>query len=102
MVAALRRLAILIIAVIAVLVAAVFAYGNQEPIDIDIGIMILENVSITVALAVAFVLGTLFGGLLSVGALLRHYRERRSLQRELRRSETELQSLRSLSLPDAD
>ena len=102
MVVALRRLAIILIAVVFVLIAAVFAYGNQEPIDIDIGIMRLEQVSLTVVLAVTFVLGACFGALFSVGAMLRHIRERSLLRRELRRSETELKNLRSLSLPDAD
>jgi uncharacterized integral membrane protein len=102
MVVALRRLAIVAIAAIAVLVAAVFAYGNQEPVDVDVGVLILEDVSLTVVLTVTFVLGACFGGLFSVGAMLKHLRERRLLRRELRRTETELQSLRSLSLPDAD
>ena len=98
MVVALRRIAIFLIALIFVLIAAVLAYGNQEPIDVDIGIMRLEEVSLTMTLAFAFLLGTCFGGLLSVGALLRHFRERNLLRRDLKRSETELQNLRSLSL----
>jgi uncharacterized integral membrane protein len=102
MVVALRRLAIGAIAVVFVLIAAVFAYGNQEPIDLDIGIMRIEDISLTVVLAFTFVFGAVFGAFLSAGAMLRHFRERRSLRRELRRSETELHQLRSLSLPDAD
>jgi uncharacterized membrane protein YciS (DUF1049 family) len=102
MVVALRRLAIAAIAVVSVLIAAVFAYGNQEPIDLDIGIMRLEDVSLTVVLAVTFALGACFGAIVSAGAMLKHYRERRSLRRELRRTETELKNFRSLSLPDAD
>ena len=102
MIVALRRLAIVVIAVIFVLVAAVFAYGNQEPIALDIGVMRFENVSLTVALAVTFVAGAGFGGLLSAFAILKHLRERRALLRELRRTEAELETLRSLPLPDAD
>jgi len=98
----LRRLLFVAIAVVFVLIAAVFAYGNQEPIAIDIGFMRLENVSLTVALAVTFAAGALFGSLLCTLALLRHFRERRLLRRELRRAETELASLRSLAQPDAD
>jgi uncharacterized integral membrane protein len=100
--AALRRLAIAVIVVIFVLIAAVFAYGNQEPIDLDIGIMRLEGVSLTVVLAVTFVFGAVFGGLFSALAMLRHFRERRSLKRELKKTEAELQNLRSLPLHDAD
>jgi len=102
MVVTLRRLAILAIVVIFVLIAAVFAYGNQAPIDLDIGFMRLEAISLTMTLAVTFALGACFGGLIAAGAMLRQFRERRSLRRELRRAETELQNLRSLSLPDAD
>lgn len=102
MIVALRRLAIAVIVVIFVLIAAVFAYGNQEPIALDIGIMRLENVSLTVALAVTFAAGAVFGGLFSALAMLRHSRERRTLRRELRRTEAELENLRSLPLHDAD
>jgi uncharacterized membrane protein YciS (DUF1049 family) len=102
MIVALRRLAIAVIVVIFVLIAAVFAYGNQEPIDLDIGIMRLENVSLTVTLAVTFAAGAVFGGLFSALAMLRHFRERRTLRRELRRTEAELENLRSLPLHDAD
>lgn len=102
MIVALRRLAIAAIVVIFVLIAAVFAYGNQEPIDLDIGVMRIEDISLTVALAVSFVAGAVFGGLFSSLAMLRHFRERRSLKRELRRTETELRNLRSLPLHDAD
>jgi uncharacterized integral membrane protein len=102
MIVALRRLAYVVIAVVFVLIAAVFAYGNQEPIAIDIGIMRLEDVSLTVALAITFVAGAVFGGLFSSVAILKHLRERRLLRRELRRTEAELQSLRSLPLHDAD
>lgn len=101
MIVALRRLTILAIAVIFVLIAAVFAYGNQEPIAIDIGFMRLEQVSLTVALAITFVLGAGFGGLFALIAMLRNARERRALKRELRRTEAELNALRSLPRIDA-
>lgn len=98
----LRRLTIAAIVILFVLIAAIFAYGNQEPIDLDIGIMRLQNVSLTVTLAVTFVAGAVFGGLFSALAMLKHFRERRSLRRELKRTEAELQNLRSLPLHDAD
>ena len=101
MIVALRRLAILVIAVIFVLIAAVFAYGNQEPISVDIGIMLIEDVTLTVVLAVTFVLGAIFGGLFAVVAAVRHARERHHLRRELRRTEAELKALQSLPPPDA-
>ena len=102
MIVALRRLAIVVIAVIFVLIAAVFADGNQELIDIDIGVTRLEDVSLTVALAITFVAGAVFGGLFCGFAILKHMRERRALRRELRRTEAELETLRSMPLLDAD
>jgi putative membrane protein len=99
---ALRRLALFAVAAIFVLIAAVFAYGNQEPMPLDIGFMKLESVSVAVVLAITFALGAIFGGLLSALALLRHYRERRGLRRDLRRAEAELETLRRLPAPDAD
>jgi uncharacterized integral membrane protein len=102
MIVAMRRLAIAVIAVIFVLIAAVFAYGNQEPIAIDIGIMRLEDVSLTVALAITFAAGAVFGGLFASFAILKQMRERSKLRRERRRTEAELKTLRSLPLPDAD
>jgi uncharacterized integral membrane protein len=98
----LRRLAYVAIAVLFVLIAAVFAYGNQEPIALDIGIIRFEGVSLTVVLAVTFAIGALFGGLLAGVTMLRHFSERRALKRELKRARAELDSLRSLPLPDAD
>ena len=102
MLVAIRRLAILVIIVVFVLIAAVFTYGNPEPVDLDIGFTRIENVSLTVVLAIAFALGAVFGALFGAFALLRHYRERQALKRELRRTQTELANSRRLALPDAD
>jgi uncharacterized integral membrane protein len=102
MMVALRRLAIVIIAVLFVLIAAIFAYGNQEPIDLDIGLTRFEDISLTVTLALTFVAGAAFGAFFSTLAMLKQMKERRSLKRELRRTEAELENLRSLPLPDAD
>jgi uncharacterized membrane protein YciS (DUF1049 family) len=85
-----------------VLIAAVFSYGNQEPITLDIGFMRLDGVSVTVVLAVTFAAGAAFGSLFFALALLKHYRERSALRRELRRVEIELERLRGLPPPDAD
>ena len=97
-----RRLAIGAIAVLFVLIAAVFAYGNQEPISLDIGLMRFDEISLTVVLALTFVAGALFGALIVGLTLMRHYRERRTLRRSLRRAESELDQLRRLPLSDAD
>jgi uncharacterized membrane protein YciS (DUF1049 family) len=96
-------LAIGAIVLLFVVIAAVLAYGNQDPIALDIGLIRLDNVSVTVVLAVTFAAGSLFGGLFYGLALLRHYRLRNALRRELRRVEAELERLRGLPPPsDAD
>ena len=84
------------------LIAAVFAYGNPEPISLDIGLTRFDEVSLTIVLAVTFVAGALFGAFFFGFTLFRHYRERRSLRRSLMRAESELASLRRLPYPDAD
>jgi uncharacterized integral membrane protein len=99
---ALRRLVIVMIAVIFVLIAAVLAYGNQTPISLDIGFIRLDDVSLTITLALTFCAGALFGGLICTVTLLKQFRERHSLRRKLRDAESELETLRRHSLPDAD
>lgn len=97
-----RRLALGAIVLLFILIAAVLAYGNQDPITLDIGLIRLDNASVTVILAVTFAAGAAFGSLFFALALLRHYRQRSALRRELRRVETELERLRGLPPPDAD
>lgn len=100
--ATLRRLVFISLLVLLVLVAAVFAYSNPDPISVDIGFMRLERVSSSVAFAAAFAVGWGFG-LLSAGlALLQMANERRRLRRDLRFAETEIRSLRSMPLQDAN
>jgi uncharacterized membrane protein YciS (DUF1049 family) len=97
-----RRVALGAVVLLFVLIAAVLAYGNQQPITLDIGLVRLDNVSVTVVLAVTFAAGAAFGSLFFALALLRHYRQRNALRRELRRVEAELERLRGLPPPDAD
>jgi hypothetical protein len=53
-------------------------------------------------LVVIFVVGTLFGMLCMTTFVFRLVKERRSLRRSLRTSESEVSSLRNLPLSDAD
>ena len=99
---AIRRLVLAAVALLCVIIAAVLAYGNPDPIDLDIGFALIEGVSLTVVLALTFVAGALFGATFFSLAVLRHYRERRALKRELRRVEAELRGVKSLPLSDAD
>ena len=99
---ALRRLGIVAIFVIFVMIAAVLAYANPDPIAVDIGVMRIEGVSLAIVLAITFVVGAIFGAFFSSLAMLKHMRERRSLRRRLGRAEDELGRIRRLPLHDAD
>jgi uncharacterized integral membrane protein len=91
-----RRVLFVSCLVLIVVLAAMFAYSNPEPIDVDVGIARFENVSMAIVFVAVFVSGWVFG-LVSVGfALLRSARERRRLRRDLQFAETELRSLRKL------
>ena len=97
----LRRTVFAVLMLTFMLLAAVFAYSNPTPIDVDIGIVRLEQVSMALAFTVVFGCGWLFG-LLSAGlALLQSAREKRRLKRDLTYAESELSTLRRLPIQDA-
>jgi uncharacterized membrane protein YciS (DUF1049 family) len=98
----LRKIVALSIFLVFVLAAAVFAYGNRDLIAIDIGFVRLENVSMTVAFAVTFACGAIFGLLCAGFALLKTAQEKRGLRKKLRLTEAELSALRSIPLQDAN
>ena len=100
--ATIRRIIYIVIAVLLVLAAAVFAYGNPEPIAIDIGVVRFERVSMTVAFVCAFAFGWLFGLACAAVELARVAAEKRQLRRDLRFAEAELSNLRALPLHDAN
>lgn len=97
-----RRLTYIVVAVLFILTAVVLAYGNPQPITIDIGFARFDSVSVTVVLVCAFGLGWLFGLVCAGLALLRLVRERHRLRRDLRLAEAELGTLRALPLNDAN
>ena len=97
-----RKTALVFALLLAVLIAAVFAYNNPEQIAIDVGFARIDGVPVPVAFVVCLAIGWVFG-LISAGvALMRSARERRRLRRELKLAEAEVKSLRSLPLHDAD
>jgi len=98
----LRKLIVVAVAIVFLLIAAVLAYVNPDPIALDIGLMRFDEVSLSLVLVAAFAAGAVFGGALFSMTLLNHYRERRGLRRHLKRAERELQTTRSLLSPDAD
>lgn len=96
-----RKLGIVLVLLLSVSLAAVFAYNNPEPITIDAGFARFSGVSLSLALVICTGIGWLLG-LLSAGfALWRMAAERRQLRRDLKLAEAELSSLRSLPLNDA-
>lgn len=99
---ALRRFLFIAMLVFAAAVAALFAFNNPERISVDVGVARLDDVPASVAFATAFALGWCFGVASTAFALLKLSADRRRLRKELRIAEAEAQSLRSLSLQDAD
>jgi uncharacterized integral membrane protein len=96
-----RRVVFAALVMLFLMLAAVFAYSNPEPVDVDIGVVKFEQVSKSIAFAAAFVLGWVFG-LISAGlALLRTAGEKRRLRKELTYVESELSAAREPPLPDA-
>jgi len=95
------RLVFFALLVLIVVLAAMLAYTNPQPIDIDIGILRVERVSLVVAFTVVFGLGWVFG-IFSVGlALWRSASEKRRLRRDLRYAEAEISALRQGPSADA-
>lgn len=85
----LRRLAFVAVLLALMLLTGVFAYSNPEPIDVDIGLMRFEQVSMAATFAIVLALGWLLG-LLSAGiALWRSAGEKRRLRQDLKYAEAE-------------
>jgi uncharacterized integral membrane protein len=97
----LRRLAFIAVLIVLMLLAAMFAYSNPQPIDVDIGLVRIERISLALAFAIVFVCGWLFGLLTAALTLWRNARERRRLRKDLRYAEAELSTLRGAPLQDA-
>ena len=82
-------------------VMIVFSYLNTGQVEVNLAFLSLTtsiSIAFTVTLAIGWLLGVLSMGLYA----LRLATERRSLRRALRISESEVTSLRSLPLSDAD
>jgi len=70
----------------------VFAYSNPQPIDVDIGLVRFEQVSMAVAFAVALAFGWLLGVLSAALTLWRSAGEKRRLRQDLRYAEAALRA----------
>jgi hypothetical protein len=88
----LRRLLFVAVLLLLMLMTGVFAYSNPEPIDIDVGFLRFEQVSMAAAFAIALAVGWLLG-LVSAGiALWRSAGEKRRLRQDLKYAEAELRT----------
>lgn len=93
----LRRLAFVAILLLLMLLTGVFAYSNPDPIDVDVGLIRFEQVSIAAAFAIVLTVGWLLG-LLSAGiALWRSAGEKRRLRQDLKHAEAELRTRQTTS-----
>jgi hypothetical protein len=85
----LRRLAFVAVLLLLTLLTGVFAYSNPDPIDVDIGLMRFEQVSMAAAFAVVLAVGWLLGVLSAGIALWRSVGEKRRLRQDLKYAEAE-------------
>ncbi len=92
----------LVALVLIILIAMLtFTALNSGTIDLDLAFF-AGTYPISIVLVVIFVVGTIFGMLCMTAFVFRLIKERRTLRRSLRHSESEVSSLRNLPLSDAD
>ena len=96
-----RRIAVLVLIAVVFLAVLVFTYHNKGPVDVHL-VFAEINTTVSLAFAVTFAMGWLFGVVCMGFFALRLVNEKRSLKRSLKISETEVSSLRNLPLADAD
>ena len=97
----LKRIGLAILIVLIVVIMATFTANNTGMIDIDLAFTKITT-SIPLAFTVAFAVGWLFGVLCIGFFALKLVIERRVLRRSLKMTESEVSSLRSLPISNAD
>jgi putative membrane protein len=97
----LKKAGLILLLIIIFGVMVVFSYLNTGDVEVN-----LAFISVTTSISIAFTLTLVVGWLLGVISMglyaLRLVNERRTLRRALHVSESEVSSLRSLPLSDAD
>jgi hypothetical protein len=93
----LRRLAFVAVLLLLMLLTGVFAYSNPAPIDVDIGLIRFEQVSMAAAFAVVLTVGWLLGVLSAGIALWRSAGEKRRLRQDLKYAEAESRTRQTTS-----
>jgi uncharacterized integral membrane protein len=97
----LKKIAVTLVFLLVFAIMLAFAKLNPGSVDINLAFTNVEA-SVPVAVIVAFVAGWIFGLLCTVVFVARLVNERRQLRKALRSTESEVSSLRSLPLTDAD
>lgn len=97
----LKRMGAIALVLVVFVLMAWFTSINPGKMHIDLAFGTIES-SISLALAVTFVLGWAFGLLSLAFYSFKLANERRRLRAALRKSESEVTSLRSLPIDDAD
>lgn len=97
----LKRIGLLLLVLIILLTILTFTALNSGKVELDMAFF-AGIYPLSVVLVVTFVVGTIFGMLCMTAFVFRLINERRTLRRALRLSESEVSSLRSLPLSDAD
>jgi uncharacterized integral membrane protein len=97
----LKKAALILLLIVIFGIMVVFSYLNTGDVEVNLA-FITVTTSVSIAFTVTLVAGWLLG-VISMGLYaLRLAKERRTLRRALRTSESEISSLRSLPLSDAD
>ena len=97
----LKKAGLILLLILIFGVMVVFSYLNTGDVEVNLAFVSITT-SVSIAFTVTLVAGWLLG-VISMGVFaLRLVNERRTLRRALRVSESEVTSLRSLPLSDAD
>ena len=95
----LRTIGLLVIAILAIAIAAAFAWLNPHSVQLDLGLGVIET-PVAYALIASFAVGWLFGLLVALGRIVRLAGRSRREKRAARLAEAEAASLRQLSVAD--
>jgi uncharacterized integral membrane protein len=95
----LRRYLVLIAILVAVLLAAAFAWLNPQSITLDLGFGVIEA-PVAYAVIACLAVGWILGLLSAMGRVVRMAAQGRKDRKAARRAEADAESLRRLSISD--
>ncbi|MEM7610053.1 MAG: LapA family protein [Pseudomonadota bacterium] len=96
-----RRILTIVLLIGIVIFAAIFASLNTEIVRVDLMFTVLDSPQSVVVIG-SVIVGAIVGLLCASLFVLKFMAERRRLRKALKNAETEISSLRSLPLQDAD